>query len=168
MSTNDTVLLLASGAAGVRPDAVVFAAAVREVCADLGRQILADAEGATKEIAIDVVRAADVADAVEVGRCVARSPLVKCAVYGEDPNWGRILAAVGTTSAAFEPEHLAVAVNGVWVCRDGGAGEDRSLVDMSGRQVRIRIDLGAGDAEATIWTNDLTAEYVSINADYPT
>ena len=168
MSTNDTVLLLASGAAGIRPDEAEFAAALQTVCADLCRQLLADAEGATRRVAVEVVRAADDDDAVQVGRAVARSNLFKCAMSSGDANWGRILAAVGTTSARFEPEHLAVAINGTWVCRDGGAGEDRSLVDMSGPDVHVRIDLGAGVAEATVWTNDLTADYVAINADYPT
>ena len=168
MSTNDTVLLLASGASGVRPTEAEFAAALQSVCADLCRQLLADAEGATKRVAVEVVRAADEPDAVAVGRAVARSNLFKCAMSSGDANWGRILAAVGTTSARFEPEHLAVAINGTWVCRDGGAGDDRSLVDMTGPEVHVRIDLGAGVAEATVWTNDLTAEYVTINADYPT
>ena len=168
MSTNDTVLLLASGASGVAPAEVDLAAAVEAVCADLARQLVADAEGATKDIAIEVVRAATEADAVEVGRAVARSNLLKCAVHGEDPNWGRVLAAVGTTDAAFDPQRLAVAMNGVWVCRDGGVGADRDLVDMSGREVHITVDLAAGDASATVWTNDLTAMYVHENSAYAT
>ena len=103
-----------------------------------------------------------------MGRAVARSNLLKCALHGEDPNWGRVLAAVGTTDAAFEPDDVDVAINGVWVCRDGAAGEDRSLVDLSGRDVVIDVDLGAGSATATIWTNDLTAEYVHENSAYST
>ena len=103
-----------------------------------------------------------------MGRAVARSNLLKCALHGEDPNWGRVLAAVGTTSATFEPDDLAVAVNGVWVCRDGAAGEDRSLVDLSGREVVIDVHLGAGDASASVWTNDLTAAYVHENSAYAT
>jgi glutamate N-acetyltransferase/amino-acid N-acetyltransferase len=168
MSTNDTVLLLCSGASGVRPDPAAFTSTLTDVCADLAGQLLRDAEGASKEIAVEVVRAATEDDAVSVGRTVARSNLVKCAAAGEDPNWGRIIAAVGTNEARFEPEHLAVAVNGVWVCRDGAAGEDRSLVDMTDRLVRITVDLGAGDAAATVWTNDLTTDYVLVNSEYPT
>ena len=166
MSTNDTVLLLASGASGRRPAPDAFAAGLTDVCADLALQLVRDAEGASKQIAVEVVRAATADDAVEVARAVARSNLVKCAVAGADPNWGRILAAVGTTAAGFLPEHLAVAVNGVWVCRDGAAGEPRELVDMTGRDVQITVDLAAGDTAATVWTTDLTRDYVAINADY--
>ena len=168
MSTNDTVLLLASGASGTSPADDELLAAVETVCADLARQLVDDAEGATKSIAVTVARAATVDDAVTVGRAVARSNLLKCAITGEDPNWGRVLSAVGTTDAAFEPEHLAVALNGVWVCRDGTAAEDRSKADLSGREVTITVDLGAGDHEATIWTNDLTAAYVHENSAYST
>ncbi len=166
MSTNDTVLLLASGVSGVTPTADELADAVTVVCADLARQLVEDAEGSSKTIEVQVVHAASVHDAVEVARSVARSNLLKCAVHGEDPNWGRVLAAVGTTAAAFEPERLAVALNGVWVCRDGAAGDDRAAVDMSGRQVSITVDLAAGDHEATVWTNDLTAAYVLENSAY--
>src|SRR5690606_32264035 len=129
MSTNDTVLLLASGATGVVPDRAEFTAKVTEVCADLARQLVVDAEGATKAIAIEVIGAASVEDAVQVGRSVARSNLLKCAIHGEDPNWGRVLAAVGVTDAEFEPDRLNVAINGIWVCRGGAAGDDRSKVD---------------------------------------
>lgn len=166
MSTNDTVLLLASGAAGVTPDPAVFAAAVHEVCDALARQLIADAEGASKEIEIEVVHAADEADAVEVGRSIARNNLFKCAIYGEDPNWGRVLSAVGTTSAAFEPDRLSVAINGVWVCRDGSVGDDRELCDLKPRHVHVVVDLNAGDAAATVWTNDLSKEYVHENSAY--
>ena len=155
MSTNDTVLLLASGASGVSPDPLDFAAAVHAVCADLAAQLIADAEGATKEVRIEVVGAASEDDAVEVGRSIARNNLLKCALFGNDPNWGRVLAAIGTTSAAFEPDRLDVAINGVEVCRGGAAGDDRSKVDLAGRDIHIRADLHAGDAAATIWTNDL-------------
>jgi glutamate N-acetyltransferase/amino-acid N-acetyltransferase len=168
MSTNDTVLLLASGASGVEPSETQLAVAVEDACARLARQLVADAEGASKDIAVEVVGAADVDDALEVGRAVARSNLLKCALHGEDPNWGRVLAAVGTTAAAFEPSDLAVAINGVWVCRDGAPGEDRSLVDLRGREVRVVVDLAAGSATATIWTNDLTADYVHENSAYST
>jgi glutamate N-acetyltransferase/amino-acid N-acetyltransferase len=168
MSTNDTVLLLASGASGRQPPPGELDAAATAVCHDLAMQLLADAEGATKTITIEVRRAASEADAVAVGRAVARSNLLKCAIHGEDPNWGRALAAVGTTSARFEPDAVSLAVNGVWVCRGGAAGEDRSLVDLRQREVTIVIDLAAGGAQATVWTNDLTAAYVHENAAYST
>ncbi|MEU5526635.1 bifunctional glutamate N-acetyltransferase/amino-acid acetyltransferase ArgJ [Micromonospora chersina] len=168
MSTNDTVLLLASGASGIEPSVAELTAAVTAACHDLAQQLVADAEGATKQIAIDVVGAADEDDAVEVGRSVARNNLVKTALFGNDPNWGRILAAVGTTTAAFEPDGVDVAVNGIWVCRGGAAAEDRAKVDLAGRDVTIRIDLHAGEAAATIWTNDLSHAYVHENSAYST
>jgi len=167
-STNDTVLLLASGASGVAPTLEELTAAVTSVCADLARQIVADAEGASKDVRIDVINSATESDAVEVGRAVARANLVKCAIHGEDPNWGRILSEVGMTSAQFEADAICVALNGVWVCRDGAAGEDRGQVDMSAREVTITIDLNAGEHSATIWTNDLTAAYVHENSAYAT
>lgn len=166
MSTNDTVLLLASGASGVTPDAADFAEAVREVCDDLARQLIGDAEGASKDIRIEVINAATEDDAVEVGRSIARNNLLKCAIHGEDPNWGRVLSAIGTTSAAFEPDQLNVAINGVWVCRHGSVGEDRDLVDMRYREVRITADLAAGSESAVVWANDLTADYVHENSAY--
>ncbi|MFD5183695.1 bifunctional glutamate N-acetyltransferase/amino-acid acetyltransferase ArgJ [Streptomyces sp. NPDC058372] len=166
MSTNDTVLLLASGASGKAPAEGEFAEAVRTVCDDLARQLIGDAEGASKDIRIEVVGAASEDDAVQVGRTIARNNLLKCAVHGEDPNWGRVLSAIGTTDAAFEPDRLDVAINGVWVCKDGGVGEDRSLVDMRYREVTITADLHAGDASAVVWTNDLTADYVHENSAY--
>jgi glutamate N-acetyltransferase / amino-acid N-acetyltransferase len=168
MSTNDTVLLMASGASGVAPGQAELDAAVRAVCHDLAMQLLADAEGAGHEVAIEVVGAASEGDALEVGRSVARSNLFKCAIFGEDPNWGRVLAAVGTTGAAFDPAALDVAFNGVQVCRAGGPGEPRDLVDLSGRQVTVTIDLHAGDATATVWTTDLTHGYVHENSAYST
>ncbi|MFI8518086.1 bifunctional glutamate N-acetyltransferase/amino-acid acetyltransferase ArgJ [Streptomyces sp. NPDC085481] len=166
MSTNDTVLLLASGAAGVTPAQDAFAAAVREVCDDLARQLIGDAEGASKDIRIEVINAASEDDAVEVGRSIARNNLLKCAIHGEDPNWGRVLSAIGTTSAAFEPDELNVAINGVWVCKNGSVGEDRELVDMRYREVVITADLAAGSESAVIWANDLTADYVHENSAY--
>jgi glutamate N-acetyltransferase/amino-acid N-acetyltransferase len=166
MSTNDTVLLLASGASGIEPTAAELTAAVTALCRDLAQQLLADAEGATKEVTIDVLGAATEDDAVEVGRSIARNNLVKTALFGNDPNWGRILAAVGTTGAAFEPDGVDVGVNGVWVCRGGAAAEDRSKVDLSGRAVTITVDLHAGPATATIWTNDLSHAYVHENSAY--
>jgi glutamate N-acetyltransferase/amino-acid N-acetyltransferase len=168
MSTNDTVLLLASGASGVTPEPAALTAAVTTLCADLSAQLLADAEGSTKDIAIEVRGAASVGDAVQVGRAVARSALVKCAFFGNDPNWGRILAAVGTTEAAFEPDAVDVAINGVAVCRSGAAGEDRSKVDLSGRRVTVVVDLNAGSSAATVWTNDLSLDYVHENSAYST
>jgi glutamate N-acetyltransferase/amino-acid N-acetyltransferase len=166
MSTNDTVLLLASGAAEATPEYAEFAEAVRKVCDDLGQQLIRDAEGASKDIKIEVVNAASEDDAVEVGRSIARNNLLKCAIHGEDPNWGRVLSAIGTTGAAFEPDQLNVAINGVWVCKNGGVGEDRELVDMRYREVHIVADLAAGAQTATIWTNDLTADYVHENSAY--
>ncbi|MFE5740883.1 bifunctional glutamate N-acetyltransferase/amino-acid acetyltransferase ArgJ [Streptomyces celluloflavus] len=166
MSTNDTVLLLASGASGVVPDGAAFAEAVRAVCADLARQLIGDAEGASKDIRIEVIGAASEDDAVEVGRSIARNNLLKCALHGEDPNWGRVLSAIGTTSAVFDPGQLNVAINDVWVCKNGSVGEDRELVDMRYREVRITADLSAGTESAVIWSNDLTADYVHENSAY--
>jgi glutamate N-acetyltransferase / amino-acid N-acetyltransferase len=168
MSTNDTVLLLASGATGVRPDVGEFTETLTEVCADLARQLQLDAEGAQKMIAVEVIGAASEEDAVTVGRAVARSNLVKCALGGEDPNWGRILAAVGTTDAVFEPDRLNVAVNGVWVCRHGGAGDERAKVDLTPKDVTVTVDLSAGPRSAVILTTDLTAAYVHENSAYST
>jgi glutamate N-acetyltransferase/amino-acid N-acetyltransferase len=168
MSTNDTVLLLASGASGVRPDPAEFAGQLTAVCADLARQLQLDAEGAGKAIAIEVTGAASERDAVTVGRAVARSALVKCAIAGEDPNWGRVLSAVGTTDAVFEPDQLNVAINGTWVCRNGYAADDRSKVDLGARDVTITIDLAAGPDAATIATTDLTVAYVHENTAYST
>jgi glutamate N-acetyltransferase/amino-acid N-acetyltransferase len=166
MSTNDTVLLLSSGASGVEPSYVDFAAAVRAACHDLAMQLVADAEGATKQIEITVYNAESLDDALEVGRQVARSALLKCALYGNDPNWGRVLAAVGTTRAVFDPDLLDVTINGVQVCRAGAAGADRSTVDLSGKDVAIAVDLHAGTEKATIWTTDLTPGYVHENSAY--
>jgi glutamate N-acetyltransferase/amino-acid N-acetyltransferase len=166
MSTNDTVLLLASGASGITPAYGEFAEAVTAVCQDLARQLIGDAEGASKDIRIEVINAATEDDAVEVGRSIARNNLLKCAIHGEDPNWGRVLSAIGTTGAAFEPDRLNVAINGVWVCKNGSVGEDRDLVDMRFREVTITADLAAGAESAVIWANDLTADYVHENSAY--
>jgi glutamate N-acetyltransferase/amino-acid N-acetyltransferase len=168
MSTNDTVLLLASGASDVQPSQEELTAAVHAVCHDLAQQLIADAEGATKHIAIEVLGAASEADAVEVGRTVANNNLVKTALFGNDPNWGRILAAVGTTQAAFEPDRVDVAVNGIWVCRGGSAADDRSKVDLSGRDVTIQVHLHEAEMSATIWTTDLSHAYVHENSAYST
>jgi glutamate N-acetyltransferase/amino-acid N-acetyltransferase len=168
MSTNDTVLLMASGASGVSLDEDVLEGLVTDVCADLALQLIGDAEGATKDIAITVVHAASEVDAVVAARSVARSNLLKCAIHGEDPNWGRILSAVGTTDARFEADQVDVAINGVWVARGGGVGDPREGVDMTGRTVRIVVDLNSGNETATVWTNDLTADYVHENSAYST
>jgi glutamate N-acetyltransferase/amino-acid N-acetyltransferase len=166
MSTNDTVLLLSSGASEVTPKPTDFAAALRAVCADLAAQLIADAEGATKEVRIEVTGAADEDDAVEVARSIARNNLLKCALFGNDPNWGRVLAAIGTTDARFEPDELDVAMNEVQICRRGAAAEDRSQVDLSGRDIHILVDLHAGSSAATVWTNDLSHGYVEENSAY--
>ena len=168
MSTNDTVILMSSGASGVRPAATDFQSALNETCQDLARQLLADAEGAAHTIAIEVRHAASEDDAVQVGRAIARSNLFKCAVFGQDPNWGRVLAAIGTTAADFEPDRIDVAFNGVQVCRDGSIGDPRELVDLNGHDVHVEVDLRNGRHSATIWTNDLTYDYVKENAEYAT
>lgn len=166
MSTNDTVVLLASGASGAVPSADIFGAGLTQVCADLARKLIGDAEGASHDIAIRTVNAASEKDAETVSRSVARSNLFKAAIFGKDPNWGRVLSAVGTTDAAFDPDQLNVAMNGVQICRNGCIGDDRSLVDLESREVTVEIDLQAGTAEATIWTNDLTHDYVHENSAY--
>jgi glutamate N-acetyltransferase / amino-acid N-acetyltransferase len=168
MSTNDTVIVMSSGASGVRPNLRDFQAALDETCHDLALQLLVDAEGAAHTIAIHVEHAASEEDAVQVGRAIARSNLFKCAVFGHDPNWGRVLAAIGTTAADFEPERIDVAFNGVQVCRDGSIGEPRHLVDLSGRDVHLEVNLRNGTHSATVWTNDLTYDYVKENAEYST
>jgi glutamate N-acetyltransferase/amino-acid N-acetyltransferase len=168
MSTNDTVVLLASGASGVpaQPDALL--AALQAVLSDLGKQLIADAEGVTKRVSIDVKNAATESEAVDVGRAVSRSNLLKCALYGNDPNWGRVLAAAGTTQAAFDPLTLDVSINGVMICRDSAPGEPRDLVDLSGPDVSIVLDLKAGSASATVHTTDLSVAYVHENSAYST
>jgi glutamate N-acetyltransferase / amino-acid N-acetyltransferase len=168
MSTNDTVIVMSSGASGVRPTLRDFQAALDETCHDLASQLLVDAEGAAHTIAIHVEHAASEEDAVQVGRAIARSNLFKCAVFGHDPNWGRVLAAIGTTAAHFEPERIDVAFNGVQVCRDGSIGEPRHLVDLSGRDVHVEVNLRNGTQSATVRTNDLTYDYVKENAEYST
>ncbi len=167
-STNDTVLLMASAASGVKPDTEAFTQAVTAVCHDLALQLLADAEGADHEITIEIRNAATEADALEVGRSIARSNLFKCAIFGKDPNWGRVLASVGTTEAAFDPADLDVALNGVWVCRNSSPGESIDLVSLEERAVSVTVDLKAGDVTGTVWTNDLTLAYVHENSAYST
>ena len=166
MSTNDQVTLMASGASGVTPDAAEFAALVTSVCNDLAEQLQGDAEGASHDIRIEVVGAASEDDAVIVGRSVARNNLFKAAIFGNDPNWGRVLAAIGTTDAAFDPYAVDVSMNGVRVCHAGAPDRSRDEVDLAGRAVHVLIDLATGDAEATILTNDLTHDYVHENSAY--
>jgi glutamate N-acetyltransferase/amino-acid N-acetyltransferase len=169
MSTNDTVLLMASGASGVTPAAKEFAAALTDVCAQLARGLVADAEGATHDISVTVTNATTEDGAEQVARAIARSNLFKAAMFGNDPNWGRIISAAGTVPeevAPFDATNLDVHVNGVHVCRASGVGDDRDLVDFSGREVFVLLDLHAGDAQATIWTNDLTHDYVHENSAY--
>jgi glutamate N-acetyltransferase/amino-acid N-acetyltransferase len=164
LSTNDTVLLLASGASGLQPSTEALTDLVRTVCDDLCGQLPADAAGASKEIHIEVRRAASEGDALEVGRAVSRSTLLKCALAGEEPNWGRVLSAIGTTAAAFDPLRLDVALNGVPVCRDSSPAAPRDDVDLRGRRIDITIDLKAGDATLTVRTTDLTEAYVHENS----
>ena len=169
MSTNDTVLLLASGASGIEPDPDEFNKLVTEACASLARQIIGDGEGASHDIKITVTGATTEEAALACGRAVAASNLLKCAISGNDPNWGRIVSSLGTVPpeiAPYDVEKVTVDVNGVRICEHAGAGRDRSEVDMTPREVRIDINLNAGEAEATVWTDDLTHEYVHINADY--
>ena len=166
MSTNDTVIVMSSGASGTSVSPEDFEVALNHVCADLARQLIGDAEGASKDIRIDVINAVSSDDAVDVARAVSRSNLLKCAIHGEDPNWGRVLSAAGTTQAVFEPDKVSVAINGVWVCRNAAPDADRNLVSMKEREVVITIYLGAGADEATLWTNDLTSDYVHENSAY--
>lgn len=165
-STNDQVTLLASGASGIRPELDAFTAALTEVCADLSQQLMADAEGASHEITITVRGAASEADAEEVGRSIARSNLFKAAVFGNDPNWGRVLAAIGTTSAQFDPYEVDVIMNGVRVCHAGQPDVPRKSVDLTPRELALDLDLAAGSFSATILTNDLTHAYVHENSAY--
>ncbi|MCZ2828046.1 bifunctional glutamate N-acetyltransferase/amino-acid acetyltransferase ArgJ [Modestobacter sp. VKM Ac-2986] len=168
LSTNDTVIAMANGASGVTPTAEEVTAALTAAMTDLAMQLLADAEGSTKDIAITVRNAASVADALTAGRACARNNLLKTALFGNDPNWGRVLAAIGTTDAAFEADQVDVTINGVTVCRNGSIGDPREGVDLSGRAIAIEVDLRAGTEEATIWTNDLSIAYVHENSAYST
>jgi glutamate N-acetyltransferase/amino-acid N-acetyltransferase len=168
LSTNDTVIVLASGASGVTPTPAELTEALTAAATDLAMQLLADAEGSTKDIAITVRGAASVADALTAGRACARNNLLKTALFGNDPNWGRVLAAIGTTDAAFEAERVDVSINGVMVCRGGSIGDPREGVDLTGREIAIEVDLKAGEEQATIWTNDLSIAYVHENSAYST
>lgn len=166
MSTNDQVTLMASGASGVEPELTEFTAVLTELCIDLAMQLQHDAEGSSHDVAITVTNAATEDEAVDVARAVSRSNLFKAAIFGNDPNWGRVLAAVGTTQATFDPYNIDVSFNGVQVCQAGEPDQPRDLVDLTPREVNIRIDLHSGSAEATIWTNDLTHDYVHENSAY--
>jgi len=172
MSTSDTVTLLASGASGVAPARDVLADAVQRVCASLARQLVADAEGASHDIAVHVVGATTETAALAVARAVTRSNLFKAAVFGNDPNWGRVLAQAGTVPedvAPFDPEAVDVTMNGVMVCRAARPHADRTEVDLAAsREVHVEIDLHAGEASATVWSNDLTHDYVHENSAYST
>ncbi|TDE90896.1 bifunctional glutamate N-acetyltransferase/amino-acid acetyltransferase ArgJ [Occultella glacieicola] len=172
MSTSDTVVLMSSGASGITPTPEDFAEAVRSACATLARALIADAEGSTHDIAVEVVGATDTGAAVAVARAVTRSNLFKAAMFGNDPNWGRIIAQVGTVPedvAPFDPARLDVSINGLLICRAGGAHEDPAQLDLAAdREVHVRIDLHAGDAAATVWTNDLSHAYVHENSAYST
>lgn len=166
MSTNDTVTVMASGASGITPTPADFTDALTQACTDLAMQLLKDAEGADHEIAITTLNAATEDDAVEAGRSVARSNLFKAAVFGNDPNWGRVLASIGTTQAAFDPADLDVAINGVWVCKSSTPHADPADVDLKPREVTVTIDLKSGTERATVWTSDLTHAYVHENSAY--
>jgi glutamate N-acetyltransferase/amino-acid N-acetyltransferase len=166
MSTNDTVIVLASGASGVTPSEEELTAAMTEVAKDLARQMQADAEGVTKRITVKVTGAANEDDAVVIARTVARDSLVKTALFGSDPNWGRVAAAAGYADAALDPDTLDVTINGVTLCRGGVAAEDRSLADLSGEDVLVEVALGLGSGEAEILTTDLSHAYVEENSAY--
>ena len=169
MSTNDTVVLLASGASGVEPSPGELREILTQACHEIAQQLLTDAEGAAHDIAI-TVQGATTDDAAEaVARAVARSNLFKAAIFGKDPNWGRVIAAVGTVPAEvapFDAGKLDVWINGIHVCKEAGVGEARELVDLEPRAVDVLIDLHAGDSAATVWTNDLTHDYVHENSAY--
>jgi glutamate N-acetyltransferase/amino-acid N-acetyltransferase len=167
-STNDTVLFMASGASGKTLSRDELQSFLNQVTMDLSGQLIADAEGHSKIISIRTINAKSERDAVEIGRACARNNLLKCALHGEDPNWGRVLAAIGTTNAVMDASNIDVILNGVEVCKASAPGADRNLVDMSAELIEIVIDLHMGTESATIWTNDLTAEYVHENSAYAT
>ncbi|RBY93366.1 bifunctional ornithine acetyltransferase/N-acetylglutamate synthase [Blastococcus sp. TF02-8] len=168
LSTNDTVIAMANGVSGAEPTEEELTEALTAACTDLAMQLLADAEGSTKDIAITVRNAASVEDALTAGRACARNNLLKTALFGNDPNWGRVLAAIGTTDAAFEADQVDVTINGVTVCRGGSIGDPREGVDLTGRAITIDVDLKAGGEQATVWTNDLSIAYVHENSAYST
>ena len=167
-STNDTVLLMGSGASGYAPSSAELEGSLMEICGSLSQQLIADAEGSTKTVAIKVSGAASESDAVEVARACARNNLLKCAIFGGDPNWGRVLAAVGTAKALLNPLDIDVTLNGVQVAKSSAPFADRSLVSFTDRLVTIDIDLKVGSASATVFTNDLSHDYVHENSAYAT
>ena len=167
-STNDTVLFMSSGASGKEISSSTLEIILMEVCSSLAKQLIADAEGSTKTVLINVVGANTEEDAVEIARACARNNLLKCAIFGNDPNWGRVLAAVGTASAAMDPLLIDVSLNGVQVCKSSAPTGDKSKVDFSGREVRIDIAMNIGESVATVITNDLSHDYVEENSAYST
>ena len=167
-STNDTVLLMGSGASGYAPSASELEEALMQVCGSLSQQLIADAEGSTKTVAIEIKNAASESDAVEVARACARNNLLKCAIFGGDPNWGRVLAAVGTARAHLNPLDIDITLNGVKVAKSSAPFEDRNLVSFADRLVTIQVDLKVGNANATVFTNDLSHDYVHENSAYAT
>jgi glutamate N-acetyltransferase/amino-acid N-acetyltransferase len=167
-STNDTVLFMSSGASGIKLNSIQLQEVLNELCGSLASQLIADAEGASKTVAIKVVNAATEEDAVSVGRANARNNLLKCAIFGGDPNWGRVLAATGTADASFDPLNIDVKLNGIQVCKASAPAEDRNLVNFDNRLVEIEINLNSGSHSATILTNDLTHDYVHENSAYAT
>ena len=167
-STNDTVLLMGSGASGFAPNESELESALMEVCGSLSQQLIADAEGSTKTVAIEVKNAATESDAVEVARACARNNLLKCAIFGGDPNWGRVLAAVGTARAHLNPLDIDVTLNGVQVAKSSAPFEDRNKVSFENRLVTIEVDLKVGSSNATVFTNDLSHDYVHENSAYAT
>lgn len=166
MSTNDQVTLMASGASGLSPDEASFTAALTDVCLSLAMGLLADAEGASHNIAIEVTGAPSEDDAVVVARSVARNNLFKAAVFGNDPNWGRVLAAIGTAPVEFDPDGVDISMNGVRVCHKGTPDRPRTDVDLTPKETHVLIELHSGGSAATVWTNDLTHDYVHENSAY--
>jgi len=167
-STNDTVLLMGSGASGFSPSEIELERALMEVCGSLSQQLIADAEGSTKTVAIEIKNAASESDAVEVARACARNNLLKCAIFGGDPNWGRVLAAVGTARAQLNPLDIDVTLNGIQVAKSSAPFEDRNKVSFEKRLVTIEVDLKIGSFSATVFTNDLSHDYVHENSAYAT
>ena len=167
-STNDTVLLMGSGASGFAPSESELESSLMDICGSLSQQLIADAEGSTKTVAIEIKNAASESDAVEVARACARNNLLKCAIFGGDPNWGRVLAAVGTARAQLNPLDIDVTLNGVQVAKSSAPFEDRNKVSFEKRLVTIEVDLKVGSSNATVFTNDLSHDYVHENSAYAT
>jgi glutamate N-acetyltransferase/amino-acid N-acetyltransferase len=168
MSTNDTVLLMGSGASGIEIDAEKLEEILMQICASLARQLIEDAEGSTKTVAIKIEGAVCEADAVAVARACARNNLLKCAIFGGDPNWGRVLAAVGTARVEMDPLAIDVTLNGILVAKNSAPFEDKNLVDFGARLVELVVNLNVGGYSATVHTNDLSHDYVHENSAYST